>query len=153
MRAEAVLLWVVSVAAQAPLPTPACNGTRVPPALRRFNSTAVDALIARYRPQFRSHNISRLFENCLPNCLDSTVVHASAEDTFIITGDIPAMWLRDATNQLLPYVRLSVHDPPLQRLVCGTIQRQASQVITNRYANAFNMNPSAAGHKTDQGLS
>eukprot|EP00658_Telonema_sp_P-2_P023021 TRINITY_DN19224_c0_g2_i4.p1 TRINITY_DN19224_c0_g2~~TRINITY_DN19224_c0_g2_i4.p1 ORF type:complete len:403 (-),score=42.12 TRINITY_DN19224_c0_g2_i4:11-1219(-) len=70
-------------------------------------------------------------------------------DSFVITGDIPAMWLRDSTNQVLPYIPFANQDAGLQELVCGLIRRQARQVSTNRYANAFNMDPSPAGHHTD----
>jgi hypothetical protein len=70
-------------------------------------------------------------------------------DTFVITGDIEAMWLRDSTNQLLPYVPLAHKDPGLKAMLCGAIRRQARQVRTNRYANAFNLGEEAAGHKAD----
>ena len=134
-----------------PYPTPACNGSRVPPAQRRFNSSVVEALIASYKPRFSEPNISKLFENALPNCLDTTVTRAdaAARDTFVITGDIDAMWLRDSTNQLLPYVPLAARDEELAGLVCGAVRRQAALVLTNRYANAFNPEPSSAGHKDD----
>jgi meiotically up-regulated gene 157 (Mug157) protein len=72
-----------------------------------------------------------------------------ATDTFVITGDIEAMWLRDSTNQLLPYVPLAHKDPGLKAMLCGAIRRQARQVRTNRYANAFNLGEEAAGHKAD----
>lgn len=53
-------------------------------------------------------------------------------DTFIITGDIKAMWLRDSTNQLIPYIALAPSDPPLADLICGAIRRQATQVASTR---------------------
>jgi len=131
-------------------PKPNCNGTRVPPSQRRFNSTSVETIINAWKPRFRSANISKLFENCLPNCLDTTILYTTGdEDTFIITGDINAMWLRDSTNQLLPYVPLARRDPALKRMICGAIRRQARLVLTNRYANAFNMNPTGDGHKDE----
>ena len=45
-----------------------------------------------------------MFENCFPNTLDSTV-EIDEDGTFIITGDIEAMWLRDSTNQVMPYLQ------------------------------------------------
>ena len=91
MQAHAGLLILLATATatlSTTLPAPSCNGSRVPPQYRRFNSSAVDGLINQYKPRFISRNISRLFENCLPNCLDSTIVHASPEDTFVITGEL-----------------------------------------------------------------
>jgi meiotically up-regulated gene 157 (Mug157) protein len=77
--------------------------------------------------------LARIFENALPNCLDTTIYHTDKDkDTFVITGDITAMWLRDSTNQLLPYVPLAPTDPALKAMLCGAIRRQASQVRLNR---------------------
>lgn len=143
------LLSIIFVSAEQ-WPKPECNGTRVPPSQRRFNSTSVDAMINSWKPHFISSNISKLFENCLPNCLDTTIVHTSGdEDTFVITGDINAMWLRDSTNQLSPYVPMAKRDPALKRMICGAIRRQTRLVLTNRYANAFNMNPTGDGHRDE----
>jgi hypothetical protein len=82
---------------------------------RKFNSTAINSIIAEYKPRFLDTNISTLFENCLPNTLDTTVEHnPETLDSFVITGDIHAMWLRDSTNQILPYLRFADKDPALQ---------------------------------------
>ena len=71
------------------------------------------------------------------------------QDTFVITGDIEAMWQRDSTNQLLPYVALAPRDPALKAMLCGAVKRQARQVVVSRYANAFNIAESTAGLKDD----
>jgi len=53
----------------------------------------------------KDKQLAQIFENCFPNTLDSTVIYNSMnQDTFITTGDIQAMWLRDSTNQVLPYI-------------------------------------------------
>lgn len=46
--------------------------------------------------------LSELFKNCYPNTMDTTVKTIGEKDTFVITGDIPAMWLRDSTAQVSP---------------------------------------------------
>jgi len=95
------------------------------------------------RPRFADPNLGTLFANTLPNSLDTTVyLHttAPAEDTFIITGDIPAMWLRDSTNQVWPYLRLVKGDAALAALFRGLIHRQAANVLRAPYANAFQIN-------------
>jgi uncharacterized protein len=96
-------------------------------------------------------DVATLLQNCLPNTLDTTVLYASPEvpDSFIITGDIEALWLRDSTNQILPYVPYASQDPSLAVLVEGLITRQAKSVLIDSFANAFNYNASGAGHQND----
>lgn len=73
---------------------------RPPPAQRTFNSTAVNNLIDSWLPKFIDPNLGTIFANCLPNTLDTTIQAAGYNDSFVITGDIPAMWLRDSTNEV-----------------------------------------------------
>src|SRR5665213_1839329 len=58
-------------------------------------------------------------------------------DTYVITGDIDAMWLRDSSAQVWPYLSLIKNDQPLQQLIAGVINRQVKCIHLNRYANAF----------------
>jgi uncharacterized protein len=92
-----------------------------------------------------------LLQNCLPNSLDTTILYSSSDipDSFVITGDIEALWLRDSTNQILPYVPYASEDPALVTLIEGLINRQANSVLIDVFANAFNYNASGAGHQDD----
>jgi meiotically up-regulated gene 157 (Mug157) protein len=84
--------------------------------------------------------------------LDTTVTlfNASAPDTFIITGDIDAMWLRDSTNQVLPYLPFASEDPELENMLCGVVHRQATNVLIDSFANAFNPTPNGQGAQSDR---
>ena len=80
---------------------------RPAPSARRFRSKAVDAAIESVSSRMRDPELAWLFSNCLPNTLDTTVSIPNvrrAPDTIIVTGDIPAMWLRDSSAQVWPYL-------------------------------------------------
>jgi uncharacterized protein len=90
----------------------------------------------------KDKELACLFANCLPNTLDTTVLLHSppskdlpSGDSFLITGDILAMWLRDSCNQVLPYMRFLGQDDVLRGLVKGLVHRQATQVLTLTYPN------------------
>jgi meiotically up-regulated gene 157 (Mug157) protein len=111
---------------------------------RRFQSPAVEALIARLKPTIADPALATLFENCFPNTLDTTVTTGSIDsqpDTYVVTGDIDAMWLRDSSAQLWPYLPLIPEDPSLGMLVEGLIRRHARMILIDPYANAFTHNP------------
>ena len=98
------------------------NESNVPdarPALvdRTFTSDYIDGMIDELVPLFKDADMGSLFRNCFPNTLDTTVqYHTTSNDTFIITGDIPAMWLRDSANQLMPYIPYCKRDKRLLAL-------------------------------------
>ncbi|MDE6779210.1 MAG: GH92 family glycosyl hydrolase [Alistipes sp.] len=122
---------------------------RPAPEKRLFVSEAVEAEIERVCGLLTNERLRWMFANCFPNTLDTTVHYREdAEgnpDTYVYTGDIPAMWLRDSGAQVWPYVQLCTADPALQKMIAGVIRRQFRLIGIDPYANAFNDGPTGAG--------
>ncbi|KAJ1325853.1 hypothetical protein MN608_09051 [Microdochium nivale] len=122
---------------------------RPSPECRTFNASAVEATIRRMKGQIFDLDLHRLFENTFPNTLDTCIRwrgHAAnntdEELTFIITGDINAMWIRDSANQIAPYkVILASAADDVASVFRGAINLQARYLVTSPYCNAFHPPP------------
>lgn len=93
--------------------------------------------------------LKSMFGRCFSNTIETTTELVEDGTTYVFTGDIPAMWLRDSTAQVRHYLPLAAKDTELQRVIEGLIKRQILYISIDPYANAFNKEPNNRGHKDD----
>lgn len=103
----------------------------LPKAVKQVLAEAEEAL--QHRPKLLNQ-----FKNCFPNTLETTTKLLDDGTTFVLTGDIPAMWLRDSVEQVIHYVPFAKEDKDLQRIIGGLIKRHMFYINLDPYANAFN---------------
>jgi meiotically up-regulated gene 157 (Mug157) protein len=126
---------------------------RISETKRKFTSSAVEKTIAQVQSSIGNKELAWMFGNCFPNTLDTTVdfeIVNGRPDTYVITGDIDAMWQRDSAAQVWPYLPLMAEDLRLQQLISGVINRQTRNTLLDPYANAFYKDPNKMSEwKTD----
>lgn len=120
---------------------------------RLFASEKIEQVIDEVTAQLTNPKLAWMFRNCFPNTLDTTVHFREDKDgnpdTFVYTGDIHAMWLRDSGAQVWPYVQFAAQDEHLRRMIAGVINRQFLSITIDPYANAFNDGPTGGHWMTD----
>lgn len=93
--------------------------------------------------------LGEMFLAAMRNTLDTTLTCDADGTTFVITGDIPAMWLRDSSAQMRPFLRLLEGEEELYDVIAGLVRRQFDCVALDPYANAFNAEPNGASYDLD----
>lgn len=114
---------------------------------RQFRSATIESYIRSISELIADKELAVLFANCFPNTLDTAVrvgEFGGKPDTVVLTGDIPAMWLRDSSAQVWPYLPFASKDEGLRALLEGVIRRQTRCLMIDTYANAFMMDMDAA---------
>ena len=93
--------------------------------------------------------LQKLYGNCCPNTIATTVTETDDGGLFVLTGDIPAMWLRDSTAQVTHYLPLCREDAEVRSILRRVIARQMQYINLDPYANAFNAAPNGHGMTDD----
>lgn len=131
---------------------PAFVSNRPPVNKRCFTSKAVEETITNVKNAMADDELAWMFENCFPNTLDTTVTYTEVNGnplTYVITGDIDAMWLRDSSAQVWPYLPLANKDEKLKNLLKGVVAKQTEFVLLDPYANAFYNDPNRVSEWKD----
>lgn len=117
----------------------------------KINTTIVNKVneVCKELHYLERDDLALLFARCYVNTWETTVQRLKNGETFVITGDIPAMWLRDSAAQVNHYIELAKCDNEIYETIKGIIARYAKYVNIDPYANAFNKSPNNHGHKSD----
>ena len=94
------------------------------------NYAAIERTVALVKEKFGADSkIAVMFEKCISNTLQTTIKIKENDTVFVITGDIPAMWLRDSACQLRPFLLFAKEEPELVDIFCGQCLDCAGTVL------------------------
>ena len=105
--------------------------------------------VENFENRIEDKDFKKLFHNAFFNTILTTVFFEEDGSAFVITGDIPAMWLRDSAAQVMQYLHFAKECPSVRALVKAVLKKQFAFILTDVYANAFNREANGRGHTTD----
>jgi meiotically up-regulated gene 157 (Mug157) protein len=104
---------------------------------------ALKERIKQYSERLKKYpKLCKLYQNCCLSTVNTALDICDDGTVFVLTGDIPAMWLRDSAAQVTHYIPLS-SDPEMGKIIEGVIRRQLMYIEIDSYANAFNKEPNS----------
>ena len=109
---------------------------------------ALTARIDRYCARLTDEKLRRLYRRCASSTWETALRPQEDGSVFVLTGDIPAMWLRDSAAQVTHYLPLSA-DPEVGAVIEGVLRRQLAYILIDPYTNAFNPTPNDEGWVDD----
>nr|WP_203628459.1 glycoside hydrolase family 125 protein [Lacticaseibacillus mingshuiensis] len=122
-----------------------CNMTDY---LTKGASAFIDDIVAKCGEDHKAW--AETFALTYADTLKHALVKDGDERIFVLTGDIPAMWQRDSTAQMRPYLVPAQNDPELADVIEKVLNRQFFNMALDPYANAFNQEANNAGAQTDK---
>ncbi len=98
----------------------------------------IERAVRKVQDTFRGEEkIAKVFETCISDTIQKTIHILEDGSVFVITGDIPAMWLRDSACQLSAFIRFAKEDKDILDLLTALSAKQVEQILLDPYANAF----------------
>ncbi len=119
--------------------------------MEKCTKASVQKLIGSVRERLGERvKAAEIFERCYADTLKTTVKEMEDGTVYVITGDIPAMWLRDSSAQLHPYLAMAGECGEIRRIITGLVKRQMKYIGIDPYANAFNEEPNGRCWSEDE---
>lgn len=117
---------------------------------RRLGIQYADRLLKEGFSREETEKFTRMFENCFVSTADTTTKLLPNGESYVFTGDIEAMWLRDSSAQVVHYLPFAKQEPLFGRLISGLIAKQMSYIVLDPYANAFNIEANGNCYAKDE---
>lgn len=117
--------------------------------MSEINFSQVTAMVDEIAGGINNQKLRNMFKNCFYSTLETTTKFHDDGSAYVFTGDIPAMWLRDSSAQVMHYLRVC-DCKGIKETIAGLIKKQMFYIALDPYSNAFNEEANGAGHGNDK---